>query len=699
MKKFYLTIAMLCTMVIGMQAQNANRIVVSDNQTVETLDNGVTITRTKKDVKRNVSENATTHTLIIEPEGRWFQITVSNGVDYFNQVWDDSERFEDEVPEGNYSIAIDGKYNSTSALLSYKDVEVYDNVTLTPSMSEATNFIICPNVDENGVPFSQQNILAWNVIMEYSWNNDEYFYNYDFTLQEGATYNDTLMARFNNFGDNVKVYCISTYVTENQNLYAIQQPTITEGISGNVVNVNNPSSFVRHQEYYHCTGDEPKFFDFGLGIFKSNSFNMTMPSKKLDFNPEMPLNIFMNNVTPEDSDTRLAVFPEVFESYSEEWSWPEYYGALVPFNMWLDENGNIRRESFDMFMYDLNSLPIVSAPNYIPNTPATYSNQNGDVMEFGFRTPLTYYQPHEWGLMDSGLVTFIGDGSVQRPCDQYSQISVYYDGELNFEDNLLLFNVIPAEEQPNVVEFNVVNDRIVVDGVVKKNETSINFDLTKDDKDAPTMTILKVMQGNTETVELNNLSDARIEMAAGDFTSNFETFKMEYVGKPTVEVSYRQGGEEYSPIEIVEDEAIFHENYGAYYKIYLSQLINKIDVGWVDVKFVITDAAGNYQTQELSNLMYVSDISSVNEITANSLSHSVYPNPFTNNVTINAAEPVNGVATFTVYNTIGEMVYSSTMNCNETTEFRWDAADNANGVYLYQISTEKGMIQGRVVKE
>jgi len=90
---------------------------------------------------------------------------------------------------------------------------------------------------------------------------------------------------------------------------------------------------------------------------------------------------------------------------------------------------------------------------------------------------------------------------------------------------------------------------------------------------------------------------------------------------------------------------------------------------------------------------------SVNEISANSLSHSVYPNPFSGNVTINAAEPVNGVATFTIYNTIGEMVYSSTMNCNETTEFRWNAADNANGVYLYQISTEKGMIQGRVVKE
>lgn len=98
-----------------------NRVVVSDNQTVETLDNGVTITRTKKDIKRNVSENTTTHTLIIEPEGRWFQITVSNGADYFSQVWDDSERFEDEVPEGNYSIAIDGRYNSTSALLSYKD--------------------------------------------------------------------------------------------------------------------------------------------------------------------------------------------------------------------------------------------------------------------------------------------------------------------------------------------------------------------------------------------------------------------------------------------------------------------------------------------------------------------------------------------------------------------------------------------------
>jgi len=90
---------------------------------------------------------------------------------------------------------------------------------------------------------------------------------------------------------------------------------------------------------------------------------------------------------------------------------------------------------------------------------------------------------------------------------------------------------------------------------------------------------------------------------------------------------------------------------------------------------------------------------SVNEQTANSLQHTVYPNPFNGEVRITAAQPVNGVANIVVYNVLGEQVYSKSENCTETQDFTIDGSAWKPGVYFYSINTEDGVLQGKIVKE
>ena len=77
----------------------------------------------------------------------------------------------------------------------------------------------------------------------------------------------------------------------------------------------------------------------------------------------------------------------------------------------------------------------------------------------------------------------------------------------------------------------------------------------------------------------------------------------------------------------------------------------------------------------------------------------VYPNPFISEVHISAAEAVNGNANISVYNILGEQVISKAMQCNGTTEFVIDGSSLMSGIYFYSISTENGMMQGRIVKE
>jgi hypothetical protein len=68
-------------------------------------------------------------------------------------------------------------------------------------------------------------------------------------------------------------------------------------------------------------------------------------------------------------------------------------------------------------------------------------------------------------------------------------------------------------------------------------------------------------------------------------------------------------------------------------------------------------------------------------------------------VKITAIQNLNGVANITVYNVLGEQIYSKTENCTETKEFTIDGSAWKPGIYFYSISTEGGLLQGRIVKE
>ena len=106
---------------------------------------------------------------------------------------------------------------------------------------------------------------------------------------------------------------------------------------------------------------------------------------------------------------------------------------------------------------------------------------------------------------------------------------------------------------------------------------------------------------------------------------------------------------------------------------------------WVNLKFVVTDEAGNLQMQELYNVFYAGENVSMNEHSAESLQHTVYPNPFTSEVKITAAQAVEGEANVAVYNVLGEQISSKTENCKETKEFIIDAGRLSAGSHTLKV--------------
>jgi hypothetical protein len=120
---------------------------------------------------------------------------------------------------------------------------------------------------------------------------------------------------------------------------------------------------------------------------------------------------------------------------------------------------------------------------------------------------------------------------------------------------------------------------------------------------------------------------------------------------------------------------------------------NMFDYGYPLIRAVIQDGRG--EKDLLSNR--TEELVGLNEIVTGT--NNVYPNPFNGEVRITAAQAVDGAANIVVYNVLGEQVYSKAINCTETHDFTIDGSAWKPGVYFYSISTENGVLQGKIVKE
>ena len=114
---------------------------------------------------------------------------------------------------------------------------------------------------------------------------------------------------------------------------------------------------------------------------------------------------------------------------------------------------------------------------------------------------------------------------------------------------------------------------------------------------------------------------------------------------------------------------------------------------------MLEDAAGNTQEQTLENVFYSGHTISVDEYAAERLEHEVIPNPFTEEVRIKSAQPLDGMARVQLYDVLGRRVYDATENGHAVNEFIIDGSALKPGIYFYDINTEKGVMRGKIVKQ
>lgn len=660
-----------------------------------------------------------TFMLTIAPQGDWKEIQIAgpNGFSqrYFKFMGDE---YAADVEEGSYIVCISGQKieegSPYSCYLGY-DVIVDQDTYLNPSIDEAQYKIHVEALDENGNPiYGQSNEEVLSVWIQFV-QSPGGFVNTSFSSGNGPI--QTYIC-CNELSDNFCISADHTIPVENQTTYFINYVHIGRLLDGLLLS-NDPSELTTFLCYFNLKDEGVYHVDnikFDISEINNNyHYGIQTMNGNKTYNKSNPIRLITNNKISD---------PSVFYNmgYSTSKAFVSVYGSS-------NYNPNGYKEvitSTSIYMDADNKWiiePLIEAMPFVLNwkaldffdpmtpTPMAHHIDIGQPVYFGYRTPILYWQAEcfngsysFWGdTYLAGSMEYIGDNGCIRKGDECAILTIKANDTEIFNDSVWKYNDyynLPVDE-PSSISMEVTNDHLVDEGIVKANHTKIDFDLNRDDAMPPTMTVLRVLnEYGQENVYLPSYSNANITFAAGDFEPHDAGYyydKMQYKGKPEVEVFYAIEGGEWMSLQYIEDETLFHVNYGNVFTINLSQLNADAANHWIDLKFTLTDEAGNSQVQELRNVFFTGEQVSVNESIGPE--HSVYPNPFNDEVHIRTTETINGEAHVNVYNVLGEKVYDKTVNCNGECELVIEGSHLKPGVYFYDIVTENGSLRGKIVKE
>ena len=727
MNKFYKSILAVALLVMAAGSTNAQTrctvgdkthyrsYEVSDNMVVRKINDNQVVATPK--VEKNIvkTEGKGTGVLQINAFGDYFEIYIFNENGYANMAfpgWD----FCEEVDEGTYYITMQGFCDDGHTGQCIYDVVVsseIDTTTINVDMADAKNFLYVDGKDENGIGYADLPMDSSTYQVNSFLIVGNNIYSSTFTTFK-EIYDPMTNYKFNDLKDYCKLFTNVFFTTEDQKLYVVNYPTIA-GMNGDVTLENDPSSFVKHDELFNINNiDGLSYYSYSFSTNVGGAgYQGDVFDPRCIFDQSKPYTVVMNavdNGEPSSYDKQeVRISPVVFNSYDlNSTAWPPFQDVMTPYYMGLDTDGNFFYEPYGNF-YNT-GYEVASFPDKFVRTPAR--QYLDETMSYGSRTPLLYQNscnvtadnnPFGGGNSIQCPTSYIGENGLQRVGDQWQPIVVTLNGNEIWNDSLFELNQSGLElPEVGVVEMHIENNNIENASVEKINNTTIRFDFGKDDIMPPTFTMLQVLdQNGKENDIITNLDYAEINVAAGDWVIALDpmTWAMSttYVEGAEVELYYKTADDtNFMPLEFTEVEDMFHINYGKYFNVKFSQL-EGVNEKWVSMKLVVTDAAGNSQEQILENLFYVDIAWSIVE--NEGLTSTVYPNPFTNEIRINAAEAINGSASISVFNILGEQVISKAMNCNETTEFVIDGSGLNAGIYFYSISTENGELKGRIVKE
>ncbi len=164
-------------------------------------------------------------------------------------------------------------------------------------------------------------------------------------------------------------------------------------------------------------------------------------------------------------------------------------------------------------------------------------------------------------------------------------------------------------------EITITMDNVKIDGEIPGvNKTVMSYDNSEGQNFPPTVTALPFRDKEDKVTDRFDDADGTLEFFAADFSA--QTHKSPSYAYATasaiqtVQVSWSVSGkDDWRPLEVIEvPELFFMPGYGYCYKGNLSQVNEKSDNKWYDLKIYLADETGASQEQVLSSAFRIENV-------------------------------------------------------------------------------------------
>ena len=579
---------------------------------------------------------------------------------YMCWLWGDGNTFETTVQKGTYGISIGFINYETSSpyLVIVNDVEINDDKTISLSPEMATNKIEITNYNPDGtiqtLPLGYWDPLTGERVITDEGNVESQYCAYEIYCNGLggvlAGTNSSVMVSseelrhlpaiwISDCGDNyyMNLNCLS-YDDKNEiiNFYVSTFGTDNMGI-GKLE--NNPQEYVFSEDVWEFT---PKGMDASVGWY---GFIPSIVSTYNGFQHAcsyMELHCFADLPKSQSTSLRMYVqmpFDNPFDEKLKQLIRPGFHDRANPV------------EGMDGY-YMFNS-PVSGTYYYLKDGRKTYANfGNSDIMgvprgpfweelvkggqpqadikvlpahpaftysdtkmkeNFGSSCPINavlttnYYSPWDERNVTEISPYYIGRNGETRLCDDPS-VTIKFNGSEIEESDMWDINT------DGVYDFVYENTNISVDGLSGRNITTIHYDMSKEDNTPPTICMLQFKDAEDNIIDrFKTGAEGSMELAACDFNYRYNTeyYYGVYDCQPlNLKAEYSPyGKEEWTELEVDEVPELFREiGWGYFYRASLKDVEGAGEKGWFDLRFSMSDEAGNTHVQTVSPAFRIDDL-------------------------------------------------------------------------------------------
>lgn len=742
MRKFLLLLGIAVLSSYGISAQNNMRAFEYDNGDLETLPVFPDYQIRKiddhswvryKEINNSPSSTRANYTLTINVKGNYSMGMIGDGADYMDFLMPMGDQIVLTVPEGVFDIFLEGSAheegNYVYNFLSLNQIEVYEDTEIEADFATCVHKLHWDVVDQNGTPVSELEFADLSIQIEL-WMHPSIGLGAGHGLScydegwENVTY------YFNDFSERNRVFAALKFLTRKGDDYAAGENyyiayNFYDGIYENIPLSNTPEDLINHKQFFNIGENTPHDSYSDLATIDVNYYDggFTSPMYTLGaFNPlrkhdrSKPYSLYTNttyNENPKNGEKNTFLRPVFYESVDLDAENPSYTTRIISDPIIVNTENKVYTNCFGHLNYSL-IYKTENWNNLLRGNPLAKFYEHGETIYNSYRTPHLLYLPYCYNQSNSptgsatisGGCLYLGGHNEQREVDADILINVEVDGIQVFSDNLYKFNMNKLEIAPEAASatMTILNDKVKAYGKTMINYSEVEIDLSKEDAMPPALTVLRVLDENDKiSIDIKNPKDSKLEIAAGDYAYDGTAKIMKYVGKPDIEIYCMIGdlAEEFY-LDAVEDPSRFHTAYGNVFEVSLAPLadiefpLTEMEE-WITVVVVLSDEAGNKISQTFDPLFYCGNLMSIPTL-EKSVKHTVFPNPFMEEITVSLEKPLQGETYFEVYDMLGRVIHQQKINCDQTTTFRWDGSHVKSGVYFYGIYNNGNAVKGKMVK-